>query len=72
MSSNKADKPKLVHSKTAEPRAKPGTPEFNAWLLKRAKETSYVELVLHQLRQSSKTGSYDSIRVNFSHCQEEI
>ena len=32
MSSNKADKPKLVHSKAAEPRPKPGTPEFDAWL----------------------------------------
>ena len=38
MSSNKADKPKLVHSTQPEPRPQPGTPEFDAWLLKRAKE----------------------------------
>ncbi len=38
MSNKKADKPKLVHSKDVEARPQPGTPEFDAWLLKRAKE----------------------------------
>ena len=38
MSSNKVDKPKLVHNTQPEPRPQPGTPEFEAWLLKRAKE----------------------------------
>lgn len=38
MSKKNPMKPKLVHSIQPEPRPEPGTPEFDAWLLKRAKE----------------------------------
>lgn len=65
MSSNKADKPKLVHSKAAEPRPKPGTPEFDAWLLKRAKEraTEYLsdEFNLGDDERGLLAGGYDRL-----------
>ncbi|GAB57446.1 hypothetical protein [Rheinheimera nanhaiensis] len=38
MSEKNSVKPRPVHSKQPEPRPEPGTPEFEAWLLKRAKE----------------------------------
>lgn len=38
MSKKSPMKPRLVHSKQPELRPELGTPEFDAWLLKRAKE----------------------------------
>lgn len=75
MSSNKPDKPKLVHSKAAEPRPKPGTPEFDAWLLKRAQEDAarYLsdEFNLGDDERGLLAGGYDRLLMSDEELAEE-
>ena len=75
MSSNKTDKPKLVHNKQPEPRPKPGTPEFDAWLLKRAKERAaeYLsdEFDLGDDERGLLAGGYDRLLMSDKELAEE-
>lgn len=75
MSSNKTDKPKLVHNTQPEPRPKPGTQEFDAWLLKRAKERAaeYLsdEFDLGDDERGLLAGGYDRLLMSDKELAEE-
>ena len=75
MSSNKAGKPKLVHNTQPEPRPQPGTPEFDAWLLKRAKERAaeYLsdEFDLGDDERGLLAGGYDRLLMSDKELAEE-
>ena len=75
MSSNKADKPKLVNSTRPEPRPQPGTPDFDAWLLKRAKERAAEYLTdeydLGDDERGVLAGGYDRLLMSDEELAEE-
>ena len=75
MSSNKTDKPKLVHNTQPEPRPQPGTPEFDAWLLKRAKEDAAKYLTdeydLGDDERGLLAGGYDRLLMSDKELAEE-
>ena len=75
MSNNKADKPKLVHNTQPEPRPQPGTPEFDAWLLKRAKERAASYLAddngLGDDERGLLAGGYDRLLMSDEELVEE-
>ena len=75
MSNSKADKPKLVHSNDVEARPQPGTPEFEAWLLKRAKERAAKYLTdeydLGDDERGLLAGGYDRLLMSDKELAEE-
>ena len=75
MSSNKTDRPKLVHNTQPEPRPQPGTPEFDAWLLKRAKERAAKYLTdeydLGDDERGLLAGGYDRLLMSDEELVEE-
>ncbi|MBV2129137.1 hypothetical protein [Arsukibacterium indicum] len=75
MSNDKADKPKLVHSKDVETRPEPGTPEFDAWLFKRAKERAAKYLTdeydLGDDERGILAGGYDRLLMSDEELAEE-
>lgn len=75
MSDKSPVKPKLVHCKQPETRPEPGTPEFDAWLLKRAKEDAAKYLTdeydLGDDERGILAGGYDRLLMSDEELAEE-